>query len=66
MFLGQLNEWLTLKVQGIIRGSHVVSCPMNFNLLCDAYKQGSVLKLLKKDHFVFLAVWVISPSFWVG
>ena len=50
---GQLNDWLTLKVQGMIRESHVVSCPMNFNLLCDAYKQGWVLKLLKKIFYIF-------------
>ena len=61
---GRVNEWLILKVQGMIRMSPFVLCPMNFKLLCDPCQQRGVLILLKKDHFlIFLAIWVIFAKF---
>ena len=45
---------------------HVLACLMDFDLLCDRFQQGGVLKLMKmkNDHFlVFLAVWVFLRRF---
>ena len=48
----------------MIRVSHVVTYPMNFNLLCDQGQQEGVLKLMKNDLvLVFLAVCVIFSKF---
>ena len=55
---GKVKEWLTMI--------HVLACLMDFDLLCDRFQQGGVLKLMKmkNDHFlVFLAVWVFLRRF---
>ena len=44
----------------MIRVSHVVACPMNFDLLCDQGQQEGVFKIMKNDQ---LAALVIFPKF---
>ena len=42
----QLKEQLILKVYETIRVAHAITCPMDFNLLCDRSQQLGVLKML--------------------
>ena len=46
-----MKESLILELHEIILESHVVACPMRFNLLCDQDQQGGVFKGMKNDHF---------------
>ena len=47
--------------------SHIVACTIVFPLFYEWGWQGGVFKVKKNDHFlVFLTVWVVFPSFWVG
>ena len=51
----------------MIKVPYVVSCPMDFNLLCGPVQKGGVLRLMKNDQFlVFLTVWVLFPKFSAG
>ena len=44
--------------------SHLVGCPMVFNLLCHLIWQARLLKVMKKAQFkVFLNVCVLFPKF---
>ena len=54
--VGQVKERLILELHEMRRVSHVVACPMDFNLLCDRGQQGGVLKPTKNHFQVFLAV----------
>ena len=47
----------------MIRVLHVAACPVGFNLICDRFQHGGMLKLVKNDQFlVFLAIWVLFPT----
>ena len=64
---GQVNECLILELHVMIRVLHVVVCPFTSILFENRDWEGGVLKLTRSDYFfVFLAVWVLSPSFWTG
>ena len=64
---GQVNECLILESQEMIRVLHVFVCPITSILFENRDWEGGVLKLMRSDYFfVFLAVWVLSPSFWTG
>ena len=50
----------------MIRVSHVIACPIDFDLLCERGEQGGMLKTKKKDQFqVFSVVRVLFLMFWV-
>ena len=61
---GQVNECLILELHVMIRVLHVVVCPFTSILFENRDWEGGVLKFMRSDYFfVFLAVWVFSPSF---
>ena len=63
-FSGQVKEWFLLKLNEMIRISHVVECPIVFVLLCNLGWQGGVLKLMKNAQlWIFLTVWELSSKF---
>ena len=63
----QVEEWLILELNEIIRVPHVAACSVVFNLLCDLGRPAGVARLIKNAHFlIFLAVWVLFLSFWAG
>ena len=44
--------------------SHLVACPMVFNLFCYLSQQVDMLKLMRKAQFkVFLYYWSLFPMF---
>ena len=55
-----------LELHKIIRVSHVVEFPIVVILFYKGSWQGGVLKVMKKDCLVFLAVGPLSPKFWAG
>ena len=56
-----------MKLHAIIRLSHLVACPMVFNLLCHLSWQAGMLKLTKMLNFkCFYTFGLFSPSFWAG
>ena len=65
-FFGQFNEWLMLELHKTIRVSHIVACPIVVILFYKQRWQGEVLKVMKNDFLVFLAVGSFSPIFWAG
>ena len=49
--LGQVKEWDILELHEMMKVSHLVGCPMVFNLLYDLSQQAGVLKLTKNAEF---------------
>ena len=53
-----------LELHKMIRMSDVVVCPIVFISFYGRSREGRVFKIMKNDHIlVFLAVWVLSPTF---
>ena len=56
--------WLMLELLKITRVPHTVACQILFPLFYERRCQGGMLLVMKNDHvLVFLAVWVLSPTF---
>ena len=54
-----------LELDKMIRMSDVVVCPIVFISFYERSREGRVFKIMKNDHIlVFLAVWVLSPTFY--
>ena len=50
-FLGQVKERFTLDLHEMIRVSYAIAYPIGFILFYDLVRHGTVLKLMKNDHF---------------
>ena len=50
-FFGHVKERLSLGLHEMIRVSYVVACTIGFILFSDFVRHGTVLKLMKNDHF---------------
>ena len=64
----RVKEWNILKQFEIIRVSHLVACPMFFNLLCHLTRQTRACSnLRKKVNFKYFQTFgSFSQSFWAG
>ena len=48
---GEVKERLTLDLHEMRRVSYAVAYPIGFILFCDLVRHGTLLKLMKNDHF---------------